>query len=340
MIEIDGSSGEGGGQVLRSALSLSLVTGKPCRVFNIRAGRKNPGLQRQHLACVKAAATISDGRVTGDELNSRDLVFEPGSVRAGNFQFQTGGAGSATLVLQTVLPSLATAPGPSNLVLEGGTHNPMAPPFEYLDRCFLPVVKRMGPVVKLKLDRHGFYPAGGGKIRATISPATKWNPIELVTRGPISHCRARVLMSKLPSHIAEREIKVVKRRLALDHRSVSQEQVSAHGHGNVVLVDMTFPEVTEIATSFGELGVRAEIVAERAAKDAQRYLDAECPVGEHLADQLLLPFALAGSGRFHTMEPTSHTTTNIEVIREFLDVEIKVRHLTDHVWEIAFHRAG
>jgi RNA 3'-terminal phosphate cyclase (ATP) len=340
MIQIDGSQGEGGGQVLRTALSLALVTRQPCRVFNIRDGRANPGLQRQHLTCLQAAAAISDAKVTGAELHARELVFEPGAVRAGEYHFQTGGAGSTTLVLQTILPALATAGGASSIGIEGGTHNPMAPPFEYLDRCFVPVVKRMGPSIKLRLDRHGFYPAGGGKIRATITPSTAWKPIELTTRGEMVNCRARVIMSQLPPNIADREVKVVKRRMALDYKSVTHEEVKAHSPCNLVLVEMEFPEVGEVATSFGEKGVRAEAVAERAAKDAQRYLDADCPVGEHLADQLLLPFALAGGGRFHTLEPTNHTTTNIEVIRAFLDVDIKVRQLTDLVWEISFRRSN
>src|SRR6185369_8211050 len=171
MIALDGSQGEGGGQILRSALALSLVTGTPFRIDNIRARRARPGLMRQHLTAVEAAAAVGAARTSGAALGSRSLTFAPTTVKAGEHTFSVGTAGSATLVLQTVLPSLLTADRPSSLVLEGGTHNPSSPPFDFLAKAFLPIVAGMGAQVEATLERPGFYPAGGGRFRVTVAPA-------------------------------------------------------------------------------------------------------------------------------------------------------------------------
>jgi RNA 3'-terminal phosphate cyclase (ATP) len=324
MLTIDGSMGEGGGQILRTALALSLVTGRECCIENIRAGRETPGLQTQHLAAVNAAATVGQAEVEGAEKGSQRLVFRPKTILPGDHAFAITTAGSTTLVLQTVLPALMIASGRSALVLEGGTHNPMAPPFEFLAKTFLPLVNRMGPTVKAKLDRHGFYPAGGGKMRVTIEPAAKLTRLDLPERGNIHRIRATAVLSNLPTHIAERELKVLKRKLDLDASSLHLEEAKAHGSGNVLRVEVESANVTEVFTSFGQLGVRAEIVADRLAKEVESYLLAEVPVGEHLADQLLLPLALAGSGSFVTLPLSQHALTNIEVIKQFLPVEVSI----------------
>src|ERR1051325_4105851 len=208
MITIDGSFGEGGGQILRTSLALALVTGKPFRIERIRAGRKNPGLLRQHLTAVNAAAQIGRAEVAGASIGSRELTFAPQAVTAGSYHFAVGTAGSATLVLETVLPALLIADGPSALVLEGGTHNPYAPPFDFLDKTFLPLVCMMGPRVAARLERHGFYPAGGGKFIVDIEPAARLGRIELDERGDITGRRARALIANLPRQIAERELSV------------------------------------------------------------------------------------------------------------------------------------
>src|SRR5512136_2571133 len=179
MITIDGSQGEGGGQILRTSLALSLVTGQPFRMERIRAKRQKPGLLKQHLTAVEAAKTVGCAEVTGAALGSQTLEFKPGPVTPGNYRFAVGTAGSATLVLQTVLPPLLVASGPSTLTLEGGTHNPFAPPFDFLARCFAPVVERMGPRIELKLHRPGFFPAGGGQFEAQITPVNRLKPIDL-----------------------------------------------------------------------------------------------------------------------------------------------------------------
>ena len=336
MLTIDGSQGEGGGQILRTALALSLVTGQEFRIDNIRAGREKSGLLRQHLTAVEAAARIGNAHVEGAALGSQRLTFCPAGVQAGEYQFLVGTAGSTTLVLQTVLPALALAAGPSALVLEGGTHNPFAPPFEFLAKSYLPLLNTMGPKIRAKLDRSGFYPAGGGKIRVTVEPAPRFEPLELLERGNVLRTQAVAVVANLPSQIAEREIRVLKRKLDLDEARV--EQVRAQGPGNIVTVEIKSAHVTEVVTSFGAPGIRSEQVADEAFRQTRAYLAAGVPVGEHLADQLLLPLALAGGGSFRTMPLTAHTTTNLEIIRQFVGLEVRVEQVGDQAWQVRMAR--
>jgi len=323
MLILDGSAGEGGGQILRTALALSLVTGKAFRIERVRAGRKRPGLLHQHLTAVRAAGQIGQAEIAGAALGSGALTFTPGQVMPGGYHFSVGTAGSATLVLQTVLPALLTATGPSTLLLEGGTHNPGAPPFDFLQLAFLPLLNRMGARVSAVLHRPGFFPAGGGKIEVTVQPATRLARLDLLKRGPITHRRARVLLAALPCHIAEREIAVLRRQLDWPEEHCAIELLDpACGPGNAVVVELGSEPLTEVFTAFGERGVRAETVAETAAAQAARYLAAGVPVGEHLADQLLLPLALAGAGAFKTLPLSNHALTNIETLRRFLDIKI------------------
>lgn len=336
MLTIDGSRGEGGGQVLRSALALSVISGRPFRIERIRAGRRKPGLLRQHVAAVRAAAQVSGAEVEGDALASSSLVFRPRTLRGGEFRFDVGSAGSATLVLQTVLPALAIAPEPSALRLSGGTHNPFAPPFEFLQRSFAPLIGRCGVGLRLELERPGFYPAGGGVLKASITPARAWSGFELLQRGRWVAGRAAAAVARLPESIARRELMTVARELGWGEDSLSLLVIEdSAGPGNALVVEMRFAQVTEIVTGFGMRGVRAETVAEQAAQEARRYLDSGAPVGPHLADQLMLPLALAGSGRFRTLPPTSHASTNAEVIRLFLDRAPAFRDLGDGTWEFS-----
>ncbi len=329
MLTIDGSLGEGGGQVLRTSLGLSLVTGRAFRISNIRAHRNHPGLRAQHLTAVQAAAAVGQAQVEGASLGSQQLEFRPAAVVAGEHAFAVSTAGSAALVLQTVLPALITAAQPSALVLTGGTHNPLAPPFEFLARTFLPLLRRMGPQVRAKLDRHGFYPAGGGKMRVTIEPVPQLARLDLPERGDLLKLRATAVLANLPAHVAERELKILKRELDLDGDCLRIEKVKSSGPGNAVFVEVECQHLTEVFTGFGELGVKAEIVASRLAKEVRRYLDTGAPVDEYLADQLLLPMALARGGSFVTGPLSSHTATNLEVIKLFLAVDIKTEAVTN-----------
>jgi RNA 3'-terminal phosphate cyclase (ATP) len=336
MLTIDGSFGEGGGQVLRTSLAMSLVTGTPFRIVNIRAGRKRPGLMRQHLTAVHAAAEVGRAEVDGAELGSQALRFKPRSVAPGDYSFATGSAGSTTLVLQTILPALVCAAEPSSVVLEGGTHNPFAPPFEFLQLAFLPVVERMGPGIEATLRARGFYPAGGGRCTFSIAPAARLQGVDLLHRGDIGWVHATAIVSGLPRHIAERELRVVEKRLGkLPLVTQVEEVASPVGPGNVVVVVVECAQVTEVFTAFGQKGVRAEQVAEDVVNETQEYVGAGVPVGRHLADQLVVPMALARCGAFRTVAPTEHLRTNIEVLRRFVPLEIEVRAYDDGVWEVS-----
>jgi RNA 3'-terminal phosphate cyclase (ATP) len=325
MIQIDGSFGQGGGQVLRTSLSLSLATGKPFRIENIRAKREKSGLLRQHLTAVQAAAEISSGQVEGAQLGSTALTFVPGQVRSGEYKFAIGTAGSGTLVLQTILPALMTASGPSHIEIEGGTHNPAAPPFDFLQRSFLPLIERMGPKVTVNLERYGFYPAGGGRFTVDITPCAELQPLELGDRGEITEKRVRALVANLPYHIARREMDTIAKLLEWPPECLHCEDTkNSVSPGNVLIIEITTGPVTEMFTSFGKIGVSAEKVAAEAADQARAYLNSKAAVGEHLADQLLLPMALAGGGSFTTVGLDTHATTNMQVIQQFLPVRFDV----------------
>jgi RNA 3'-terminal phosphate cyclase (ATP) len=333
MLTIDGSQGEGGGQVLRSSLTLSLVTGTPFRIERVRAGRQKPGLQRQHLTAVRAAAQVGNADVRGAELHSTELTFVPGAVTPGDYHFAIGTAGSATLVLQTVLPALLRAAGPSHLTLEGGTHNPHAPPFDFLAETFTPVVTRMGPKIETRLVRPGFYPVGGGEFQVTIAPGDRWQTIDLLERGKLLRRRARAVVARLPRSIAERELRVIETELGWGSSElVVEETTEARGPGNVVLIELESEQVTEVLAGFGSRGVPAEAVARDAVEQARRYLRSPAPVGEHLADQLLIPFALAGGGAFRAVGLARHATTNINVIRSFLPLEVEATQSAPDDW--------
>jgi len=322
MIRIDGSTGEGGGQMLRSALSLSLVTGKAFRIENIRAKREKPGLLRQHLTAVVAASEIAGAEAEGATLGSKTLTFTPGPVRSGKYHFSISTAGSGTLVFQTILPALMTASGRSEITIEGGTHNMQAPPLDFLQRAFLPVINRLGPKVEIRLEKYGFYPAGGGRFIATIEPCERLSSIQLLERGEIEHRGAVAIVANLPRSIAQRETDTIVKLLNWDEQ-VTQvvETRNSVGPGNIVLIELASSNVTEVFCGFGRIGASAESVAAEAADAARSYLVSGAAAGEHLTDQLLLPFALAGTGAFTAEKLNLHSRTNMEIIRRFLPVD-------------------
>jgi RNA 3'-terminal phosphate cyclase (ATP) len=324
-VDIDGSRGEGGGQILRTSLALAILTGRKLRMKQIRAGRKKPGLQRQHLACVEAAARLSSAQTNPLEVGASELVFTPSPIEAwpSELHIDIGSAGSTTLVVQTILIPALAAPHPVRAVITGGTHNPLAPPFEFLDRVFLPPLRRMGADVTLTLEKHGFMPDGGGRIVMETKPS-KLKPIELREAGKIVARRATAICARLPRHVGDRELAVAQERL--DNPTCQLLEFPEDGPHNVFMVEVELESgARELVTSHGRKGYPAEDVADDALDDLEDYLEAGVPVGECLADQLLLPMALAGGGAFRTIAPLSdHTLTNIDTIREFLDVSIRV----------------
>lgn len=325
MIELDGAHGEGGGQVLRSALTLSMITRQPFGIVNVRANRSRPGLMRQHLAAVQAAAAVSGADVTGAELGSHALTFAPGTLRAGDYEFAIGSAGSCTLLLQTVLPALLYAQGPSTLRISGGTHNPMAPPAQFLQRAWLPLLAQMGGKVELELLRSGFYPAGGGVLAAAVQPCESLQPIDVVERGALVESYAESVVAAVRHGVAQRELDTVRELLGFDAAQLHIRGLPAdQGPGNALLLTFVYEHVTEVIAAFGEKRVTAEEVARRAVRQAQAFLAHDGAVGEHLADQLMLPLALAGGGSFTCAAVSDHMSTNADVIARFLPVRFDV----------------
>ncbi len=333
MIFIDGSAGEGGGQVLRTALGLSLVTGRSFQIKKIRGKRKKPGLLRQHLTAVLAAGEIGQAEVSGAEIKSNNLCFNPGSIKAGNFHFSIGTAGSCILVFQAIMPALLVANGPSTIILEGGTHNPFAPSFDYLQTTIFPLLQEMGVDIEAKLDRPGFYPAGGGKIKISIKPAGHLSPLYLERYSNIIF-KAQAICAELPDHVGVRELKTIQDKLNIPEAQTELIRHHEYGPGNVVSIFAQSDQLTEVFTGFGQKNIRAERVAGKTVAQVRNYLDAGVAVGPHLADQLLIPLVMAGKGQFLTCRPTEHTLTNIKVIQLFMDKEITVVQLGEKVWQI------
>ncbi len=339
-IHIDGSQGEGGGQVLRSSLALALVTGKPFTIDHIRAKRAKPGLMRQHLTAVRAAAEVGQCDTENVKIGSVRLDFRPGKVRGGDYTFNIGTAGSATLVLQTVLPALMLADDPSTLTLRGGTHNPMAPPFDFLQRVYLPLVERLGPRFGTTLVRHGFYPAGGGEFQVEITPVKRLSNLELTQRGEMTERKARILLARLPKHIAEREKNTLLQKTGWPEESVRIETIThSAGPGNLVMLEAVSENIAELFTGFGEINVSAEFVAQKAVDQYREYLAAEVPVGKYLADQLMLPLGIAtwqGSGPslFRTLHLSQHSRTHIDILRRFLEIEIETENANDRQTDV------
>ena len=329
MIVIDGARGEGGGQVLRSALSLSACTGQPFRIRNIRAGRRKPGLMRQHLTCVRAAAAACDGSARGAELGSTELTFAPGAPRGGEHRFEVGTAGATTLVFQTVLPIFLSADASARATFCGGTHTMMAPPFDMIAESFLPALRRMGAEVSVALDRPGFFPAGGGAFTADMAPLEEPRPLDLTERGTLDAVTAQAMRANLSGDICERELAACAAALDLPDAALSHTSHGGPGPGNAVLVRVRHEEHMAVFCDVGRKGVSAEAVGRRAAGLARGYLAGTAVADEHLADQLLLPLALFGGGRFTATVLSSHFATNAETIGLFLDVSIRTEETAD-----------
>lgn len=318
MIIIDGSEGEGGGQIVRNACALSLVTGQPFRITNVRGKRSKPGLMRQHVTAIEAALAIGGAHAEGIAVGSSDISFTPGRVTPGDYHFAVGTAGSTGLVFQTVLMPLLLADGPSRLVLEGGTHNMLAPPFDFIAKSFVPIVDRMGPRISVRLVRHGFYPRGGGRIEVDITPAPL-NQIDCVVRGALLSQSATAVFASLPFDIADREIKTARKILSdwPEDAFAVRELPAEQGPGTILLLEAAFEHVTEVVSGFGKLGVSAESLARTSAQRMAGYLATNAVAGPYLADQLLLPFALAGGGSFTTVKPSQHSLTAADIIARF-----------------------
>ena len=326
-VQIDGSLGEGGGQVLRTSLSLAVLTGRPLLLWNIRARRAKPGLAAQHLKAVEAAAVVARARVEGARLGSQSLLFQPQGVQAGEFRFDIGTAGSTSLVLQTILIPLSFAGESSTVVVTGGTHVPWSPSFHYLDLQWAPFLRRIGFDLRLGLERAGFFPRGGGEVRAAIHPSAVLIPLHMVERGALAAIRGISAVSNLDLGIAERQERRVRERLAGLRRAMAIEilDLPAASPGTFLVLLAEFERSQCCYGSLGARGKRAERVADEAADGLLSFLAGDGAVDPWLADQLILPLALAaGESQLRTARVTRHLLTNAQVVKEFLPAQIEI----------------
>jgi RNA 3'-terminal phosphate cyclase (ATP) len=325
LLELDGAFGEGGGQILRTSLALSLLTGRAFHLRNVRAGRPKPGLQPQHLQSVRAAAAVGQAQLRGAALRSTDLVFEPGPVRAGNYRFDIGTAGATGLVLQTVyLPLALGGDGPSELTLTGGTHVSTSPCFHFLDTTWRRYLEAFGLHVRLRLLRPGFYPRGGGTVEAIIQPCRRLRGVRLGERGPV-RATGFSAVAGLPESIARRQARRAIFRLEQYGLKVDlREEEWDGGPGTVLAVVLDTAPAPTLFFGLGARGKPAERVADEAVDQVIAYLNAgPALMDAHSADQIVFPLALAeGPSEYRVAEVTRHLTTNVAVIRQFLEREI------------------
>ena len=331
---IDGSYGEGGGQIFRTAITLAMCLGEPVRIENIRAGRKKPGLLRQHLACLHAGREICEAEIEGDVLGSKAVTFKPGKVKAGDYEFTVGTAGSTTLIFQTVMLPLLTTGKESTLCFSGGTHNGMAPSYEFIEKSFLPLMQRIGFEVRPSLARYGFYPAGGGQWRAAIKPVKQRNALDLQGSGKVLAVKAVALSSRIPRHVGERELQQVALKCAWQDESLERKDVSSVGPGNMLSLQLTTETCVNVFDAFGEKNVSAERVANKAIRMLKQHEVAQVAVGEHLADQLLLPLLCGVGGSFTTGKPSEHLLTNIAVVEQFVAGKVSLLQVSEAVWKV------
>ncbi|MFT5586566.1 MAG: RNA 3'-terminal phosphate cyclase (ATP) [Cognaticolwellia sp.] len=334
LVQIDGTQGEGGGQILRSALSLAAITGRPLQVDKVRGGRRKPGLMRQHLTCLRAVAQICGGSVQGAELRSSQFSFEPGAIRGGDYHFDVGSAGAVALVLQTVLPVLLHADAPSTVRITGGTHVSFSPSVHALRDSFVPVLRRMGAKVELQLERYGFNPAGGGSILVTLVPGAL-QPVEMLERPALSSVEVGVAMCGVPGHVGRRETIALCAALNLNPDLARIEKVESQGPGNALWMALLHGEHTTVFDAVGAKGRKAEQVSKTLVRRMQRWQHSGTPVDVFLADQLLLPLALAGGGSFRTPPLSEHARTNMAVIERFLDVTFEVLEESERATRVA-----
>lgn len=318
-ILIDGA--DGGGQILRSSLSLSMITGQPFHISNIRGQRSNPGLRRQHLTCVTSAAMICNAGVQGAELGSQSLTFSPNRLQPGTHAIDIGTAGSTILVAQTLLPALWTADTASELHIKGGTHNRNAPTADYFETVYLPAIQRLGIDAQMTLIRHGFEPKGGGEL--IVRTAGKWtpHPHEFLQRGALQRQHIQITLCHLDESIAHREIQAAAKVLGWESpgKMIPSEiiQVKGRGRGNVVALSVDFEQIREQTFGIGVKGLFAEQVARAAATEMVQYVNSGAVVGKRLADQLQLPLALIGQGAMRMPPVSNHFRTNAKVIEAF-----------------------
>ena len=344
VLRIDGSYGEGGGQVSRYAMALAAITGRPIRLVDIRARRPKPGLMAQHLTALRAVAAISGGTLDGAELGARELRFDPGRIAGGEFRFDVGTAGSVILVLQALLPVALRAEAPCRFHITGGTDVRAAPPLDYLRLVFLPWLARMGAQVGIESVRHGYYPRGGGAIVVTVAPCRRLLPLVAERPGRLRAIRGVAHVARLPLQIAERMASAAGAALAglgptgIVTRALGEDESSGTG-GALVLAAETESGVLG-AAAVAERGIPAERIGDDVGKALRAEIESGAAVDVHAADQLLPYLALAAGGsRFTTRTVSLHASTVMWLVEQFLPVRFEVTPWHD-VHRVAVTAAG
>lgn len=331
MVEIDGAQGEGGGQVLRSALTLSAITGNGVHLYNIRSNRSKPGLMAQHLKSVDAAAAVCKASVDGASMNSTALTFQPSGLRSGRYRFEIGTAGATSLVLQTIFLPLSLTSS-SSVIISGGTHVPWSPCYHYLALHWLPTLQQMGFDAQVDLEQAGFYPSGGGRIQATIRHASAISPLRLIERGKLLHVHGISAVANLPTSIADRQKRqaVLRLQKSLDlgtapELRIQVQQLQSPAKGTFLLLLAEFEAGRCCYFGLGALGKPAERVADEAVDSLLAFLDTDGAIDQYLADQLLIPLSLAnGPSELRTSRVTPHLLTNAAVLHAFLPTKIEI----------------
>ncbi len=345
MLKIDGNYGEGGGQILRTALAFSMVLQKPIEIYNIRKGRKVPGLQPQHLTSVNAGAKISDAQVEGNKLKSEELKFSPQVIKPGNYLFnvaeERGSAGSVSLVLQSIILPLSLAGQNSQITILGGTHVPFSPPFTFYQEVLFPALQKLGLSLKSEIKKWGYYPKGGGEVICEIFPVKEIKNLNLLERGKLLKLTGISAVSNLPLIIAERQRNQALKLLKEKNLSAEIEILPAFsfGQGTFFFLKAEFENSVAGFSSLGKIGKRAERVGEEAVQNFLEYLTTNAAVDEHLADQLIPFLALAkGKSSFSISKISKHLLTNIWLVKQFLEVEIKVEGEEGQAGKVAIER--
>jgi len=328
LIEIDGSYGEGGGQILRTALAFSAILKRPFSIHHIRSKRNNPGLQAQHLEAVEALSRITEAQTEGVKFGSQKITFIPQKILPGDYQFEVRTAGSAALLLQAVFLPLCLTNEKSRLTLVGGTHVPWSPSFQYLSEVFLPILQWMEVSANAAIEKWGFYPKGGGKIQLEINPVRELKPISLVERGLLKKIRGISASSNLPKHVAERQkeqtLNRIRRELKIDAEITIQQDVPSNGPGSFLFLLAEYEKIFAGFSSLGARGKLAEKVADEAVDSLKDYMESDGCIDPHLADQIIPFMAMAkGNSSFTTTQMTEHLITNLWVIAHFLEVKVQ-----------------
>ncbi len=328
MIEINGAYGEGGGQILRTSLTLSALTSHPLQIDHIRANRSKPGLRPQHLAAVKAIATLTNAQLVGASRDSQKLTINPIKIRSGRFQFDINTAGALSLVLQTIYLPLSFADGRSEVKLSGGTHVQWSPIYHYLEQAWLPLISALGYRVKIQLNQAGFYPRGGGRVHLDVRPVEKGLPFICPTRGKLVRVRGISGSANLESHVAKRQKHQAMKKLYAFCQDVKIQtiEMDSPGTGSFILLKAEFDNQAQACyTALGARGKRAEKVADEAVNQLVAFLKTDGTVDQYLADQLLLPLAvIEGRSIFRTSQVTQHLLTNAHIIQQFLPIKISI----------------